>query len=514
MSKLSRIVLVLVLLSALAPAGAAQDRTFPGRTIATRRETTRVAPPELRREFRGVWLATVANIDWPSRRTLTTDEQKAELIRLLDKARELRLNAIVLQVRPQCDALYASTLEPWSEYLTGQQGRAPAPFYDPLAFAVAEAHARGMELHAWLNPYRASHLSAQSAPAPDHITMRRPDLTRTYGRYKWLDPGEPEVQDFVVDVVLDVVRRYDIDGIHFDDYFYPYAERDANNQVIPFPDDVLYQRYASGGGTLGRADWRRDNVNRVIQRLYQAIRNAKPHVKFGVSPFGIWRPGNPAGIVGLDAYNEIFADSRRWLNEGWVDYLTPQLYWPIAPPAQSYTALLDWWNSQNTRGRHLWPGNAVYKIGTATNFPTNEIIAQIDATRARPGVTGNVHFSMNHFMSNRGGVNEALLAGPYAEPALAPASPWLAAQPPVAPVLAKRVVNGETEIRFRDRGARAPRFRVISWKTDDNNDWRTEIIAGKIKAYRLAGAPAQVSVVSVDKTGQESKPAMLKQGQR
>src|SRR5581483_1354457 len=263
---LLRTVLSLLVLAAAVTSGAAQpaDRSRDAGSSTCHRLATRVVVPEIRREFRGVWVATVANIDWPSKRTLTTDEQKAELIRLLDKAKELKLNAIIFQVRPQCDALYQSSLEPWSEFLTGRMGQAPSPLYDKLEFAVAEAHARGLELHAWFNPYRASHPSA-------------------------LDPRAPEMQDYSFNVVMDFVRRYYIDGVHFDDYFYPYVERDANNQPIPFPDDAVYQRYVTGGGTLGRADWRRETVNAFIRRVYKGIKAAKPQVKFGLSPFGIWQ---------------------------------------------------------------------------------------------------------------------------------------------------------------------------------------------------------------------------------
>jgi len=255
--------------------------------------------------------------------------QKAELLAILDRAAQLRLNAIIFQVRPACDALYASPIEPWSEYLTGAMGKAPQPFYDPLTFAVEEAHKRGLELHAWFNPYRAAHPSAKSPIASNHISKTKPSLVRRYGKHLWLDPGEKEVQDYSLSVVMDVVRRYDVDGVHFDDYFYPYKESEGG-----FPDDASWKRFGAGG-KLSRDDWRRENVNTFIRRVYETIKAAKPWVKFGVSPFGIWRPGNPSSVQGLDAYQELYADSRKWLQNAWVDYFTPQLYWRIIAPRQS-----------------------------------------------------------------------------------------------------------------------------------------------------------------------------------
>jgi uncharacterized lipoprotein YddW (UPF0748 family) len=301
---------------------------------------SREQPPALPREFRGAWVASVGNIDWPSKAGLTTQQQQAELLALLDKAVALRLNAIVLQVRPGCDALYASKLEPWSEYLTGTMGRAPEPSYDPLAFAVTEAHRRGLELHAWFNPFRARHAAAKSPAASNHISKTRPELVRKYGALLWLDPGEAAVHEHSLRVILDVTRRYDVDGVHLDDYFYPYPEKTAAKQVVPFPDDASWRKYQKSGGKLARDDWRRDNVNRFVQRLYASVKAEKPWVKVGISPFGIWKPGNPPGVRGMDATQEIFADALKWFHAGWVDYFAPQLYWSIDAPEQSFPALL------------------------------------------------------------------------------------------------------------------------------------------------------------------------------
>ncbi len=380
--------------------------------------------PKAPREFRAVWVATVDNIDWPTKRSLTTDQQKAELVRIFDRVAELNMNAVILQVRPSCDALYESKIEPWSEYLTGKQGQAPNPYYDPLQFAIDEAHKRGLELHAWFNPYRSKHPAAKGELAPNHIRITHPHLAKIYGRYFWLDPGEPQVQKRSLEVMLDVVKRYDLDGVHIDDYFYPYAEKDAQGKAIPFPDDDSYAKYGRG---LSKSDWRRKNVDDFVERLYKGIKQTKRHVKFGISPFGVYRPGIPEGIkAGIDQYEDLSADALKWFRNGWCDYFTPQLYWPIKQAPQSYPVLLKWWASQNPKGRHLWPGNYTGRVRPdGGNWPPQEILDQIEITRQTKGSTGNVHFSMKVFMENAQSLNDLLKQGPYKEKALVPASPWL-----------------------------------------------------------------------------------------
>ncbi|HXG82611.1 MAG TPA: family 10 glycosylhydrolase, partial [Pyrinomonadaceae bacterium] len=293
-------------------------------------------PPEPAREFRAVWIATVDNIDFPSKKNLSVEEQKAELIRDLDLARELKLNAVVFQVRPMCDAIYDSPIEPWSEYLTGAMGK-PQNF-DPLQFIVEEAHRRGILVHAWFNPYRALHRSAKTV-SENHISKRRPDLVKSYGKYLWLDPGEPDVQKYSLSVVLDVVKRYDVDGVHFDDYFYPYPENDAGGNRVEFPDDASWQKYKNTNGKLTRDDWRRKNVDDFIESVGRGIKRVKPRVLYGVSPFGIWQPIPEKDIKGLNAYAELYADARKWLRDGTIDYLSPQLYWETARKNQSFPVL-------------------------------------------------------------------------------------------------------------------------------------------------------------------------------
>lgn len=327
------------------------------------------------REFRGVWVATVANIDWPSKSNLSVDQQKFELIAILNRMQELNLNALILQVRPNGDALYSSSIEPWSAWLTGTQGTPPNPYYDPLQFAIEEAHKRNIELHAWFNPYRAR-LRGNAAFAPNHIASKFPQYAYQYGDLIWMEPGAKEVQDQTYNVIMDVVQRYDLDGVHLDDYFYPYPK-----DGIPFPDSQTYNAYRSAGGNLGLSDWRRQNVNLMIKRIHEGIKTIKPYVKFGISPFGIYRPGKAPGIVGLDQYASLYADVKLWVEQGWMDYLAPQLYWKIDPPQQSYSVLLNWWLQNNPRRLHVYTGNALYRIDnewsisetakTGGNFPTN-----------------------------------------------------------------------------------------------------------------------------------------------
>lgn len=401
---------------------------------AWREVSPRDAPtvPEPAREFRGVWVATVYNLDWPSKPGLPVETQKEELLEILDGAAALNLNAVVLQVRTMCDALYASPIEPWSYYLTGELGKAPDPFWDPLAFAVAEAHARGIELHAWFNPFRA--VTTEFGPSmPDsHISRQFPWLVKSSassGRTRWLDPSSEFVRQRAILTILDVVNRYDIDAVHLDDYFYPYPGRSGE----PGLDDAEnWEDYRLGqGGSLERDQWRRELVNRLIKDLYQEIKRAKPWVKLGISPFGIWRSGEPNGIKGMDAYSQIFADSRKWLREGWIDYLAPQLYWKMKGP-QSFETLHRWWQDENVQGRHLWPGIATSRIGSggeADRRDAAEIVAQITTTRDYPGKSsgaGQLHWHWEAFATDRGGIRKRLPADTYAERALPPPSPWLA----------------------------------------------------------------------------------------
>ncbi|MBX3111658.1 MAG: family 10 glycosylhydrolase [Fimbriimonadaceae bacterium] len=384
--------------------------------------------PEPLREFRGVWVASVANIDWPSRKGLSNAELKAELDNIFTTCDRVHLNAVILQVRPSADALYASRYEPWSAYLSGTQGVAPADGFDPLAYAVKGAHKHGLELHVWLNPYRAKHPNDKGPASKDFIGVTHPEVVKQYGDYLWMDPGEKYVQDHSFNVFMDLVERYDIDGVHIDDYFYPYPVKGPDGKPVDFPDGPSYAKYLATGGRLNKDDWRRKNVDDFIKRVYEGIKKKKRKVKFGISPFGIYRPGVPEGIKsGVDQYAELYADCKKWFREGWCDYMTPQLYWPIKQTAQSFPTLLNWWKGQNVKGRHLWPGQYTSRTNPKEgNWGAVEVTDQIDITRKTLGKdAGTVHFSMKALMENWNGITDALLAGPYKERAVVPDSPWL-----------------------------------------------------------------------------------------
>lgn len=468
-----------------------------------------LTPPAPVREFRGVWVATVNNLNWPSRPGLSSAQQQAELIALLDRAAQLKLNAVLFQVRPACDALYASRIEPWSDYLTGAMGRPPQPFYDPLALAVREAHRRGLELHAWFNPYRARHASAKGAVAPNHISRRHPELVRRYGPQLWLDPGEPAVQDYSLSVVLDVVRRYDVDGVHFDDYFYPYKEKDAAGNELDFPDEASWRRYGARTG-LSRDDWRRENVNAFIRRVYHSVHAAKPWVKFGISPFGIWRPGNPPPIQGFDAYAKLYADSRKWLADGWLDYCAPQLYWAIGAREQSYPVLLKWWTEQNPKGRHLWPGLNDAKVGGGlTGWPASEIVNQIRLTRRQPGASGHIHWSVKSLMPQGTGLSQLLASGVYAEPALVPASPWLDRSVPARPGVSVSGTGTKVRVRWKAGSGGNPVWRWVL-QIKSGGGWRTTIVPASEQSATLTGPrPEAIAVTAVGRTGNASRAAVL-----
>jgi uncharacterized lipoprotein YddW (UPF0748 family) len=477
--------------------------------------TSAAEPPPVPREFRAAWIATVGNIDWPSKPGLPTADQKRELIAIFDKAVELNVNAVILQIRPAADALYPSELEPWSPYLTGRMGRPPKPFYDPLKFAIDEAHGRGLQLHVWFNPYRVRAAGARRPASRDHASRAQRSIVRKYGDYLWFDPGEPAAEEHFIAVLNDVVKRYDIDGVHIDDYFYPYPIHDDAGKPVPFPDEDSYARAVAKGETLERDDWRRENVNRLIRRMYDEVKRAKPLVLVGISPFGIWRPGHPEGITGLDQYNALYADARKWFHEGWLDYMTPQLYWRTDSEGQNYAKLLGWWHEQNLKGRHLWPGNFTSKVRRTADvaesrdaWSAEELLRQIEITRGQPGATGNVHFSMKALLRDYDGVATRLKAGPYADAALIPESSWLGDQTPPAAEARATVDRNGIVVEMNASTSEAPWQWVVQVQAGDR--WQTTIVPGG-KRNHVVGVSAdaavqQVFVSAVTRLGRQGRP--------
>jgi uncharacterized lipoprotein YddW (UPF0748 family) len=383
-------------------------------------------------EFRAVWIATVDNIDWPSRGNYNTASQKEEFIRQLDLHQQNGMNAVVVQVRPACDAFFPSSYEPWSEWLTGQQGRAPVPFYDPLEFMIRETHKRGMEFHAWCNPYRAVFRINKSSIAANHVSRVHPGWVLTYGDAKYLDPGNKQVQLYVVSVIRDMLKRYDIDAIHFDDYFYPY--RVANKE---FPDNASYAKYGTG---MDRETWRRSNVDSVIVMLNRAIHAEKKTCKFGVSPFGVWRNQNQDSLgsntlAGVTNYDDLYADILLWLKKGWIDYVVPQLYWEFEHKHAPFGILLNWWN-ENSFGRPCYIGLGYYRAGSNMYWrDKNQLPRQLDSIRQKDHVDGQVYFSSTSFQKNPNGWNDTLREHYYNYPALIAPMPWLDSTRPAPPVL-------------------------------------------------------------------------------
>lgn len=455
-------------------------------------------PPAAPREFRAAWVATVANIDWPSRKGLSADRQLAEMHAILDSAVALRLNAIVLQVRPSADALYRSSLEPWSEYLTGTQGLDPG--YDPLERWLAAAHARGLELHAWLNPYRARQSGASSEPAPAHVSRRQPDWVRRYGDQLWMDPGEPGAAEHTLAVCRDLLSRYAVDGLHIDDYFYPYPVNDpATKQELDFPDEAGWHGHQAAGGLLSRADWRRDNVDRLVQRLHALVRELRPTARLGISPFGLPKPeARPAGIAGFSQYDKLYAHVERWLAEGWMDYLAPQLYWPRGQRAQAFEPLLRSWQSLNPLGRHVWPGLFTSKATQSDGgWADDEIPAQVELMRAAPATGGHLHFSMVALLQNRRGLADRLRGGVYATAALPPATPWLSATA-CGPVLLTRESGGTLRLSTRE-GAAPARFALWTRAAHQAGaDWQFAVVPpdGRLQVAYDAGHVLVASAVN------------------
>ncbi|MBL8723262.1 MAG: family 10 glycosylhydrolase [Planctomycetes bacterium] len=478
----------------------------PGAPPAAEARAARRAPtpPPLPREFRGAWVATVANIDWPSRPGLPTAAARAELDQIVARASELHLNALVFQVRPAGDALYESALEPWSEFLTGAQGRAPEPRWDPLQHLIERCHGSGIELHAWFNPFRASHPKGSSPPAPNHVRRAQPAACVRYGSHHWMDPGDPRSAAWTLRVIRDVVQRYDVDGVHLDDYFYPYPEGKA-----PFPDAKSRAAYTKAGGKLALADWRRDNVDRFVRELERTVHQTKPWVLVGISPFGIAQPGVPAGIqAGLDQFGQLYADPAQWLRTGRVDYLAPQLYWPIDQKPQSFAVLLPWWLGQNERSRHVWPGLDLNRIrdGKPPVRP-DELDAQLALLRSRRpvelGSRGQLLFSFQTLRSDLPAVGGALRRL-FAEPALVPATPWLPANDPAPPTLELQGPATARRVAWR----LGQDVRAVAVQVETRAGWRTQVLGAAVGSLALPADARAVAATAIGRLGRASAPAV------
>lgn len=368
-------------------------------------------------EFRAVWIATVANIDWPKTSTDPIEKQKADFLEILDTYKKLNYNAVIVQIRSVGDAFYPTKMAPWSKYLTGKEGKAPADNFDPLEWMITETHKRGFEFHAWLNPYRATMDLNTAILSPTHDFYKHPEWMIKYGGKYYYDPALPEVQNHLVAVVDEVVKNYDIDAIHFDDYFYPYKIKGEE-----FNDSASYKKYGNG---LSLDDWRRLNVNNFVKFTSYAIKARKPWVQFGISPFGVWRnksvdPKGSDTQSGQTNYDDLFADPMAWMENSWVDYILPQLYWSMDHKTASYTKLLKWW-SENSKNTAVYIGNGSYKINTDSDrrwFNPTEIPNQIDVTRSYKNINGNAFFSAKSFVNRNKAVTDLLLENQYKYPAL------------------------------------------------------------------------------------------------
>ena len=464
-------------------------------------EVLKVNLPEVDREFRAAWVATVANINWPSRNNLSTQQQKDEALKILDMLQEANFNAVIFQARPSADAMYKTDLEPWSYFLTGEIGKAPSPYYDPLEFWITEAHERGMELHVWLNPYRAHHTTGGPITSESIVKKMPEQIIKLRNGMYWMDPSDDKTQDHVSKVIKDIVQRYDIDAIHIDDYFYPYREYNGGKD---FPDSRTWNQYLKVGGNLSRADWRRANVNKFIKRIHDEIKAEKSEVKFGISPFGIWKPGFPAGVKGSSQFDELYADAKLWLNQGWVDYFSPQLYWRNDGP-QSFPALLKWWEEENTMKRHLWPGLNTIGMRDVADRPA-EIASQIKITRdILKKNAGEIHYSVDGLSKNPAMLQT--VKNIYQSKALTPKTPWIKVKAVGKPLLVLEK-NGSSVLAKWNSLEDPKAFKWILY-AKFGDSWETEILEKRTisKNLPLTKNGKKLSVIavkSVDRLGNES----------
>jgi uncharacterized lipoprotein YddW (UPF0748 family) len=476
-----------------------------------------------KREFRAAWVATVSNIDWPSKPGLPVETQKAEAIQQLDRLRSMGCNAVIFQVRPAADAFYQSAYEPWSRFLTGKQGRAPVPYYDPLQFWIEEAHKRHMELHAWFNPFRALTDSKKNPNPETHVTRTQPQWVIHYGGKSYLDPGIPDARAYTLRVIADCARRYDIDAVHIDDYFYPYKVAGQE-----FGDGGSYARY--NAGNLGRADWRRANVNAFIQAMHDSVRAIKPWVKVGISPFGVWRSRAKDSLRGSDTrpttttnYDDLYADVLLWQEKGWADYLLPQLYWEHGHRSAPFEVLLPWWN-QWKYSRHVYYGLGVYRMtepnGPATWRSPAEILAQIRAIRKLKTPSGFAFYSAVSFSKIPHALTDSLVQLYTPTIALPPAMPWLGKTAPATPAgLRITADSGTATLQWQPipaAGREPVRYAVYRFAANEpiNIERSERLIAlthtpSYVDAFRPRTGQVVYVVTALDRLWNESAPSAV-----
>ena len=483
---------------------------------------------QFKREFRGVWIASVANIDWPSRSNLTSENQRDEFRSILNHHKKNGINAVIVQVRPSADAFYRSAIEPWSEWLTGKNGKIPDPEYDPLTFMVEEAHERNMEFHAWLNPYRAvfdankfyresSHIhldtlkslirdlaESDSLNGTDELSKdeyadlvqlleldttlllyKHPDWFLQYGNKIYFDPGIPEVQGHIADVVQDIVARYDIDAIHMDDYFYPYKIAG-----VEFPDSVSFRKYGTSYTHDVKDFWRRENVNTIVRMLNETIKAEKPYVKFGISPFGVWRnasvdPAGSATRAGQTNYDDLYADVLKWQKEKWIDYIIPQIYWYRGFDLADYETLAKWWND-NHYGVHVYIGQGLYRVDGSSNTEAwknpAEIPEQIKLNRSLEYIDGSCFFSSKSLINNPLGVTDLIRENYYTYPAIIPKMDWLGntALGPPEIITAKNTHHGI----------------MIDWKGNQGDDY---YVVYRFRGKKVGNVDDPANIVSIQR---------------
>ncbi|AMQ54765.1 glycoside hydrolase family 10 protein [Algoriphagus sanaruensis] len=447
------------------------SETLPTKTLpAVTLKPLSYQMPDIPREFRGVWIATVANIDWPVSPDSPWEVQKGEFLKLLDYYKNLNFNAVIVQIRTAGDAFYPSNYAPWSKYLTGKQGKAPASQENPLTWMIKEAHNRGLEFHAWLNPYRATMDLKTEELSQDHDFFKHREWMLKYGTKWYYDPGLPEVKNHLLAIIKEVVTNYDIDAIHFDDYFYPYKEPKQD-----FPDQKSFQKYRKSGQSID--DWRRQNVNELIQALHFTIKDLKPWVQFGISPFGVWRNQNkdPKGSptqAGQTNYDDLYADVLLWMKNKWIDYLIPQLYWSMEHRLASHRKLADWW-SNNNFGIPVYIGNGPYKIREDSDEAwknPSELNSQVNYARTLPQIHGNAFFSAKSIFIKNQDIAQRLKNEVYDRPTLPPSfEPKTPAIIEIPVVLDVKTLAEKTQINLEKPLDPAIRYAMVQGGNDLNS---------------------------------------------